>query len=269
MAEKQNNEDIIDTTDSLEAVNVFKSMKNFFFFAALICLILLQIIFWVNNLGLVDKSSCPNTLAAQKPLSLEVPLEESTAPVEPAEKLQSVDDAAAQKLQEDLTKTAAEITGEPAPVEETLDVASEDKGPSIPKIKCCYLSVLIKICNFILIITTGLYCLTLLMAVKISLCGRLGGLSHISRAFFTSLLALAIIIPWQVLLKGVLIGAVYTPTELLWSAANPNVPAVISEILYYFRFPGLWLIAVILLISAQSKSIKWARTILRRLGLLH
>ena len=31
MAEKQNSNDIIDTTDCLEAVNVFKSMKNFLF----------------------------------------------------------------------------------------------------------------------------------------------------------------------------------------------------------------------------------------------
>ena len=123
--------------------------------------------------------------------------------------------------------------------------------------------------NESLVIAATLYSLTLLMSIKISLCGRLGGLSHISKAFFSSLFALVILMPWQALLPGVLVGAIYTPAELLAPAECLCMPPIVAEICFYLRFSGMWLVVTLLLISSQSRSIKWAKTILKRLGILH
>lgn len=267
MTDNKPKSDIVDTTDCLEAVNTFKAAKNFLFIVILICLILVQAIFWANKLGFVSEDTCSSVGAAQSDKTdLELPKEESTPPV--------VDEA--------VKKAAAAVTAQPAPVNDVPDeatalvidgVATEDaparKGPSIPKPRACCLAIVVKVCNFILVIAATLYSLTLLMSIKISLCGRLGGLSHISKAFFTSLFALVILMPWQALLPGVLVGAIYTPAELFTPAECLSVPPVVGEILYYFRFSGMWLVVTLLLISSQSRSMKWAKTILKRLGILH
>ena len=61
MDENEKTTDIVNTTDCLEAVSAFRAMKNFLFIIALICLLLLQSIFWLDLFGLIDKSKCPET----------------------------------------------------------------------------------------------------------------------------------------------------------------------------------------------------------------
>ena len=54
MAENQENpKNLIDTTDYLEAIGVFKCWKNFFFGVLIICCLLMQISFWAVDTGLV------------------------------------------------------------------------------------------------------------------------------------------------------------------------------------------------------------------------
>ncbi|MBA7682376.1 hypothetical protein ES703_90726 [subsurface metagenome] len=48
---KQNN--LVETTDCLEAVGVFRGWKNFLFVIVILCLILLQVSFWLVNTGYV------------------------------------------------------------------------------------------------------------------------------------------------------------------------------------------------------------------------
>ena len=106
------------------------------------------------------------------------------------------------------------------------------------------------------------------MSLKISLIGRLGGISHISRAFFLSLIALVLLLPWQALFKGVVFGAVYLPEELfvewMFDADSP----LINQAVYFVRFSGMWLLTLLFLIAAQSRAAKWSKTTLRRLGIL-
>ena len=193
------------------------------------------------------------------------------------------------KLQTELKQTAAEITGQAdtenstalpeailsehsAPADQADDdVAASSKGSIFPKPNCYILASVIKVCNFVLIIISTLYVLTLLIAIKISLTGRLGGLEHITKAFFASLFMLLIILPWQKMFPGIVVGMIYTPHEL-FSAYNgcSNEPSgFIAQILYYLRFCGTWLLVVISLLKAQSSSGKWAKTVQRRLGMLH
>jgi uncharacterized membrane protein YedE/YeeE len=56
-------------TDGLEAVGVFRAWKNFLFVIAVLCLVLLQTIFWLANTGQVEMGQ-PNGVAASKPKAL-------------------------------------------------------------------------------------------------------------------------------------------------------------------------------------------------------
>ena len=60
-----------------------------------------------------------------------------------------------------------------------------------------------------------MYCLSLLFSLKVSLMGRLGGINHISRAFFLSLAMFVLVLPWQKFFSGVVAGVIFTPDELL------------------------------------------------------
>ena len=127
--------------------------------------------------------------------------------------------------------------------------------------------IAVRICNFVLVISATVYCLILLMSVKISLIGRLGGISHISRAFFLSLFALVILLPWQGLFEGVVLGAIYLPDELFTKGLDAD-PTLVEKIMHFARFSGMWAISLLLLLMAQARSSKWSKTTLRRLGIL-
>ena len=305
MVENKPKTNIVDTTDCFEAATVFKNSKNLFFAITLVCLLLLQACFWVNKLGWTDKDNCPcDRCSIVSDEVADAPLSESTSPVvkeansadapllekDPkaaAEAKKQADMLEALKEKEELLEqvdkqrqaieqVAADVTSQPI-IETTEEKTEADKTAdetparklSFPKPNCYVLAAVVRVCNFVLIISATLYCLILLMSIKISLCGRLGGLAHISHAFFTSLFVLVILLPWQALFPGIVVGAVFTPAELFAGRVYENLPTVIGNILFYLRFPGMGLLAVVSLFIAQSRSAKWTRTIQRRLGMLH
>ena len=53
MSEEQRRDELLGTTDCLEAIGVFKGWKNFLFVVAVICLVLLQICFWVIDADVI------------------------------------------------------------------------------------------------------------------------------------------------------------------------------------------------------------------------
>ena len=300
MNEIEKKANMVDATDCLEAVTAVRSMKNFLFTVALFCLLLLQLAFWANYLGYIDKTDCPLGAASNNlptlasctitvPATFEIPgisevlmVEaviipdtdtEAPADTDPAPEDQDIAAKAAQAIEE----TAPTETPEPEPIVQkpetppTPDQAGPKPKWSLGKFDkylptCIHATWLIKICNFLLIIAVNLYCLTLLMTIKISLVGRLGGINHICRAFFRSLFLVAIITPWQQIMPGLLVGAVYTPAQLLCSGAAPAPIGCI--VMYFLRFTGLWLLAFYLLCSAQCRSKKWSKATLKRQGIL-
>jgi len=52
---------LLDTTDCLEAIGVFRGWKNFFFIIVVLCLLLLQISFWVVNTGYITAKEYPGS----------------------------------------------------------------------------------------------------------------------------------------------------------------------------------------------------------------
>ena len=227
---------LLDTTDCLEAIGVFRGWKNFFFIIAVLCLLLLQASFWCVNTGCIPAKECPGNevIAVGGGLS---------------EDVQDVGEAA--------KKVAAEQS-EPA--------EAETENPLFG-ITFKHLAMGIRVANAILVLAGLLYCLTILLSLKISLVGRLGGMNHISRAFFLSLVMLILLLPWQRVFGGVVLGAIYSPCELVkWSSAE--TPGTFDIILYYLRFSGYWLLILLLLIFSQLRSGRWTKSILRRLEVI-
>jgi len=250
--EKQNN--LIDTTDCLEAVGVFRGWKNFFFIITILCLLLLQVCFWLVDTGYVKAEGQTQILSPP------VATEEST-PVA-ASVGTSVVDPNALKIE----KAAKQVITEP---NKHSQMAPQKKGGTFfNNVKAEHMAWLIRFLDFVLVIVAVLYCLTMLFALKVSLLGRIGGINHISRAFFLSLIMLVFLLPWQKLFAGVVVGAIFTPRELFTSCTANSHAGMLSAAIHYLRFTGLWLLVLLLLIFSQVRSARWAKATLRRLEVI-
>lgn len=270
--EREKQEQLLDTTDCLEAIGAFKAMKNFLFVIALICLLLLQASFWLVELGYVKMDQCGDGEKISSAYITIGPFLELTAQIDATAQTGSgqeqVTSAARQATKDIRGGSEVEEQGQP-PEAPGPKAETPDKVPHSFRIKFSHLAWLIRFCDFVIIIVAVLYCLVLVFSLKISLAGRLGGINHISRAFFLSLFMLVFLLPWQKFFDGVVVGAIFTPNELL-EAYNGKAQQgnIILQTLYYCRFVVLWLIVLLLAICAQARTIRWAKASLRRLNVI-
>ena len=234
--EQEKQKDLIDTTDCLEAVGVFRGWKNFLFVITICGLLLLQGSFWLVDTGHVkaedDAESESSVVVAEAPGQI--------------------------------SEAAKRVAAEPNQPREAAPQQPQKAGPRF-SIKFEHLTWLIRFLDFVLILTAMLYCLTMLFSLKVSLMGRLGGINHICRAFFLSLVFVILLLPWQRFFAGVVAGAMYTPAELLSSCAAADESKIFGAALHYLRFTGYWVVVMLLLIFSQLRSARWAKAILRRL----
>lgn len=241
---------LIDTTDCLEAVGVCRSWKNFFFTLAFLSLLLLQIAFWLVNTGVIDTATADSTDQQSTMAAIE------QTPVEPV-------------IITPTDPNAVAIADDP----NAVSVASEkpsvkDRLAFLQDINTDQLAWMVKFLNLVLVLSTVLYCLSILIVLKISMVGRFGGINHICRAMFLATTLLVLIIPWQVLFKDIIVGIVYTPNELINSCSETEDASAITHILFYLRYCGYWLIGILILINAQLRTSKWTNAILRRLEVI-
>ena len=217
---------MIDTTDCLEAVSVFRAWKNFFFLVVLVCLLIVQIAFWLVDARMVPIPPERTNPSGVTNLSPIVPTPAVTAPSPSAT--------------------------EPNSAEATQGPAAE--GPAILSwLTFARLERIIELANGVLIIAASLFCLSTFFSLTVSLIGRLGGINHIARAFFLSLIMLVLVLPWQKMLALAVPGVVYTPAELIaWMSTK--TATTLSTVIYYARFSGYWVVVLLLLIAAQLRS---------------
>ncbi len=227
---------MIDTTDCLEAVSVFRAWKNFFFLIVLICLLIVQIAFWLVDAKMV-------VVPAERMNPSE---EQSLAPL-----------AATPATPPDANSAAA---NKPVPV--------TAYGPAyLAWLTFDRLERIVELANGVLIIAASLFCLSTFFSLMVSLIGRLGGINHIARAFFLSLIMAVLVLPWQKMLGLAIPGVVYTPNELITWMASKNA-STLNTVLFYLRFFGYWLVVLLLLLTAQLRSARWTKSILRRLEII-
>ncbi len=276
--------ELVDTTDCLEAVSVFRCWKNFLFAVVLLCMVVLQACFWTVNLGIVksgSKSAEPHveSLAAvtETQVSEEVAAtagaaqeqtrqdaNQASQAVEAAEKIKQTAKEVLAEVEQAAEPTVTVTVEKPEQAEQPAEQETDSRPTLAPKAK--HISALIRFVNFILIPAAVLYCLTMLFTLKISLLGRLGGINHIARAFFLSLVFVVLLLPWQLLFAPVFVGVMFTPDELL--AAYSIEKGLFATLFFYLRVSGYWLLAFALLIFAQIRSIRWAKATLRRLEVI-
>ena len=225
-----NPNNMVETSDSLEAVGVFRAWKSIFFVIVLICLAFIQAAFWAVDLRLIKTpGDVPPAPAADVVVA---PAPAGTAPAGPAE---------------------------PA--------AEGFLGGLLGKFDFELLARVTGVANGILIVAGILFALTVFFCLMVSLVGRLGGINHISRAFILALIMAALIIPWQRLFGSNVVGVAYGADELLrWFDAKGAGTS--EKIFYYLRFCGLWLVVLLLLIMTQVRSVRWSKSIIRRLEII-
>ncbi len=250
-AEQNRQKDLVDTTDCLEAVGVFRCWKNLFFAVILVGLLLLGACFWIMDLGLIsDESKGEQAVTVEAVTEQVVPVVEETVD----EVKQQVDEAAA--------KVAGDAN---APDDQT----KAKKPLKLPfKLRQGQVMWAIRALDAVVIMAAVLYCLAILFTLKISMVGRLGGINHISRAFFWSLILLALIVPWQVVLGWGLFGVTFEPSELVRRTAGYESDSVFVKALFWFRFVVVWAIALLCLILAQVRTSRWSKATLKRLEVI-
>ncbi len=159
-----NQTNMIETSDSLEAVGVFRGWKNIFFGIVLACLLLTQAAFWLINLQVV-----------------ETPAADAAVATPPAPTAGSAAD----------TGTTSAATGGLI-------------AKLLPSLDYGYTARVVVLLNGVLLVAGVLLAASTFFGLMVSLVGRLGGINHISRAFVLALITAVLLIPWQVLGLNVL-----------------------------------------------------------------
>jgi len=256
-------DDLLDTTDCLEAIGVFRGWKNFLFIIVVGCLLVQQVLFWAVNIGWVRTTAKAETPVGQALLpATNEPTEPTDTPeLSPTPRIELPEDM------NEISKAAALVAGDP-------NLAAPEKTPKKTKLLRTldfkYAAWLLRILNFVLIIAGTLYCLTMLFSLKVSLLGRLGGINHICRAFFLSLVFLVLLLPWQEFFGPVVRGEIFTADELLkltnWYDQCQD--GFFVGVLYYLRFTGYWLLVTLVLVFSLLRSSRWSQATLRRLEII-
>lgn len=242
--EDEQTSDMVDTTDCLEAVGVIREWKNFLFILLLFCLLALQGSFWLVDSGVVkadcDAKPIVRATKAEKPADADVEIEQA----------------------------AEKIVAEANQPTETVPKPKGKKLTLPFRITFAQVSWVVTFLNFIAIPAAVLYCLTMLFCLKVSMLGRFGGINHIVRAFFISLVFAVLLMPWQKFFGSIVAGSIFTPRELLESVKEISSGDIFDKALYYARFTGYCLLELLLLICSQIRSIRWTKATLRRLEVI-
>jgi hypothetical protein len=214
-------------------VGVFRGWKNIFLGIALVCLLLSQAAFWAINLGVVKTPVASETAAGPQNGGVQI--------------VGGMNAQAARDANEAGAKSGI-------------------AGDLFTKLDFEHTARAVELINGILIIAAVLYAASVFFSLMVSLVGRLGGISHISRAFILALIALVLIIPWQMLGLSVL-GVIWTAEELIQWLPTKDAN-VWNTAIFYLRFTGYWLAVVLLLLLSHARGTQWSKSIIRRLEII-
>jgi len=145
-------------------------------------------------------------------------------------------------------------TGPDSPDQANSDAASQESNQVFSIIvRSC-----LRVCSLVLMFAAILYCLVLLIGMKLSLVGRLGGLADTGKAFFAALIVMVLVLPWQGLVAYDIWGTVFSYQELLncyqQCRTQQGLDLYLACVGYYGRFVGFWLLVLVLVLVAQRYS---------------
>ena len=257
-----------DKKDALEAFNSFNGARNLIFWLfLLIPLLVIQAGFWAVQSGRLDQVliNADNEASAVETAAISEKPEVAEKPETSDQQKQAGTPEKNEQIPEtdkDKISAADDKDEKTETITPTKPSSKSNLGESLEKL----IRDSIKTSNYILTFVAVIYCLVLLIGMKLSLVGQLGGLADTSKAFFLSLIVMVLILPWQHTMSSEIHGTLFTYKELtnsylnLVSSDNPR-----QYVLYYGRFVGLWGLTVFLLAVAQWRSHRAVQKIRRRL----
>ena len=232
--------DMVEVTDSLEAIAVFRAGKNVFLTLLILCLLVVQGGFWLIDQGVIKPKPKPE-----------------------AEGLDASAFVSPEGLVADANSTQPLVADVAEPNE-----APDPLAPSFLKaFDLACLTKTLRIANGLMLLSGFLFCLTLLFSMTITIVGRLGGIRHICRGFFMSLFMLVLLLPWHVIFDSLVCGYLYRPEDLVLACEQKSTE-LLPLILHYLRFAGFWLVVCGFLMAAQMHCRRWAHSIRRRLQIV-
>jgi hypothetical protein len=251
---------IAETSDYLEAVGVCRGWKNFLFVVVLLCLLILQLSFWLVDRGCIKSQDKGETPKVEPTIVKPPEAKDLVTPLKGSQTNQAGDTT-------NEIEKAAKISHIKDQTNSSDESPRTSKAGSFFSIKLEHINWIIRFCNFVLILAAILYCLALIFGFEVSLVGRLGGIKNICRAFFLSLVMVVLLLPWQLIFGKIVLGAIYTTDELISRCADrPN--GIFSITFHYLRFTGYWVLILLLLILSHLRSSRWTKAILRRLEIM-
>ncbi|MBI9016031.1 MAG: hypothetical protein JEZ07_02105 [Phycisphaerae bacterium] len=142
------------------------------------------------------------------------------------------------------------------PLEESVATTDEvDKSPESTKITAEQVTrIALHYSQIVAMYTAILYCLALIMGLKILLAGQLPGVRGTSKAFFLSLILIVVVIPWQSLVLPPLQTALFSYDELIQRHSEflPEL-SLTEKVCYFGRFAGFGCFVLIILFAAQGQ----------------
>ena len=217
--------------DCIKAAGVLRRWKNLLFMIMVLCLLLLQTSFWLvrtGQIGIPEGTNTEPSVVSEGETATRI----STAPNDSA----GVGSAESANGPRSLSLLTFDITFE-------------------------LLTSIVRLTNVILVFISALYGLTMYFGLGVSLKVGLGGLGHICKAFYLSLIIFVLLLPWQIFFDSIALGAIYTPQELV-SRCTADISDTFGMVLFYLRFSGYWALVMLLLIMAQLRSARWTKSIL-------
>jgi hypothetical protein len=106
-----------------------------------------------------------------------------------------------------------------------------------------------------------------MFSMMITIISRLGGIRHVCRAFFLSMILLIFLMPWYAMLESTALGVLFGLKDLTLSMADKHA-SLYATILYYARFCGYWVVAMLMILGSQARLGRWTRAMRRRLEIL-
>lgn len=230
--------DQIYVADAHEAFESFRVARNFFFLILLVGLLVMAAAFWMVDYGLIDPV-LERQVRNQEAVYVRY---DGTGP-----------GLAVLTVDEGVPEVAEQAQGEAAEPEPL----QRDEGVTYERAESydVFISLSLRAWNYIMPFGAVIYCLILLIGMKLALVGRLGGLAESGRAFFVGLVAMVLILPWQQMVSPILWGSLYTYQELVAEYMQVQQRhEMYFRSAYYGRFVGMWGITLLMLLVAQWRS---------------
>jgi len=235
--------------DALEAFHLTRSIRNALFFLLLVSLLILGGAFWITDIVHRQKLLSHSDVISCEPVEMPAPditLKETPAPV------------VAENTSIPVVPDEANTDAETAPSRESVDILAEADGPGNENAAhnnqwCEQLArVLATAGRFGAFFSGMVYLLTLLLMMKLTIVGRLGGVAPLTRAFFLMLLAGVLMVPWRSLALIHFPGALFLYDEML--DVQRGLVTAGDAFCYYLHYVGLWVGVLLLVIAAQWRS---------------